>query len=505
MTQLLVLAQVLLTFTVEGPGAVRFGFPLPAAALGGGLRLEGVRDAVLQWRPLHASADPLTGRRWCEVVVAGPGLAGEGRKTIRLRGGGEGASDPEQGPACRRRVEVERRGDTRCTITTWEYCDGSRDRCSRVEVVGGDLMVGDERLGAGEAVTETTPEQLGRTLRVRIPAREWARAGVIERPTRLAMPWRDQLCQVGRQLVSLSGVRGSGDYARSGEVVTNLEFDTILGFVRLALAAEDPVLLGKGAQSARHLVDHDLDAKSGLPFTHGEDHRSRAPEPGHVWLQGLLLAGCVFADDDWIRTAGTMARGLARSPRRAPAAGRLDRARDVGWPLLEQEAWLRMGPDPAVGRAAGALARDLMRRFDARAGVVRFGEGERRDGAYEDRAWLTGGILVPALRAYRDRTRDAEAAAIVAALETRLLHLLRRGRSGIPIRYWVDRDGLGSELRLSGTAEAFLMLEGLDARGLEQVLARGQVAACLEGVPRLDDPDVATQFSIAARCRWVLR
>jgi hypothetical protein len=224
-----------------------------------------------------------------------------------------------------------------------------------------------------------------------------------------------------------------------------------------------------------------------------------------VWLQGLLLTGLVFADDDLIAAATSMARGLARQPRAPPSRRGLDRVRDIGWPLQEIEAYLACHDDPAVQRTADGLAHEIVRRFDARAGVVRFGEGERKGGAYEERAWLTGGILLPALRAHVARTANAHAQRVVAALEDRLLALLRRGQDGIPIRYWVDRDGLGSEFRLSGVAEAFLVLEGLAAKDLPRALARSQIAASLAGVPRLDDPDVATQWSLAARCTWVLR
>lgn len=505
MTPILLLAQALLTFTVEGSGAVRFGFPLPQAVFARGLSVDGARGLLVQWRPLQLEPDPATGRRWCEVVVAGAGLAGGAPKILHLRTGGVPACPTEGGPACRRRQSVAQEDGTRTTTTSWDFAGGSSDRRTRIEVIGGELEVGDERLAAGEALTDENAELRERTLRVHIDARAWARAGVIPMPTRLAAPWRRHLCQIGRQMPSLPGVRGAGDYLRSGDVVTNLEFDTVVGLLRLGLAEGDDALRARAARSACHLVDHDIDADSGLPFAHGADHRTSPPEPGHVWLQGLLLAGCVFAEDDWIAAAGSMARGLARRPRPRPSTPRLDRARDLCWPLLELEAWLRFRRDAAVARAADALANALLARFDAGTGVVRFGEGERRGGGYEERAWLSGGILVPGLRAYADRTGDRRALAVVRAQESRLLHLLRRGRQGLPIRYYVDRDGLGSELRLSGTAEAFLVLEGVEPAALPRLLARSQVAACLEGVPRLDDPDVATQFSIAARCEWLLR
>ncbi|MEZ5962848.1 MAG: hypothetical protein R3F56_03275 [Planctomycetota bacterium] len=501
----LLVAQVLLSFTVEGEGPVRFGFPLPAAALARGLSVEGPRDLALAWRPLPLDVDARSGRQWCELTVAGDGLAGVGPKRLRLRAGGVAPGHGDRGSPCGRRQEVEVGSAARVTTTVWTFVGGACDQRVRTEVTAGTLVVGDESLAVGEAMTEETVDLRARTLRVRIDPREWARAGVVPRPTGLGAPWRRHLCRIGKQLATLPGVRGHGDYGRSGDVVTNLEFDTVLGFLRLGLAEAEPALCARAADSARHLVDHDLEAGSGLPFAHGGDHRSSPPEPGHAWAQGLLLAGCVFADDDWIAAAGSMVRALARQPRTRPQSPRDDRARDLGWPLCELEAWLCVRRDPAVARAADALARELMARYDPRSKVIRFGEGERRGGGYEERAWLSAGILVPGLRAYAVRTRDPHALTVVRAHEARLLMLLRRGRRGLPIRYHVDAGGLGRELRLSGTAEAFMLLDGMAPRELRRVLARGQVAACLEGVPRADDPDVATQFSIAARCEWILR
>lgn len=500
--------QVLVAVSVDAGGPVRFGFPLPAEVLRRGLAVAGAPGLSVQWRRLQMAPDPQTKRQWCEIAIGGAALAQPTRVKICVGAVPEtllGVDGALAGAVFSRTTETTRADGIATDACVWRWADGTVEQSVRHRVVEGELEVAGERLGAGEALTETSAAVPGRTLRAHIAADSWAAAGVIPRPTPVCLPWRTHLCGIAKQLVDLPGVRGAGDFGRSGGVVTNLEFDTALGFVRLGLAAVEPLLLRRAWRSARHTIDCDLDAATGLPFAHGPDHRVRPTEPGHVWLQGLLLTGCVFADETLLAAAGTMAHALARQPRAPLATERDDRARDVGWPLLELEAWLRWRDDLAVRRAADALAADVLRRYDRRAGVLRFGEGERRDGAYEDRAWLTGGILVPALRAYALRTRDPRARAIVADLEQRLLGLLRRGQSGIPIRYYVDRDGLGSELRLSGVAEAFLMVEGLAPADLKKVLARGQVAASLEGVPRVDDEDVATAFSMAARCTWVLR
>ncbi len=53
--------------------------------------------------------------------------------------------------------------------------------------------------------------------------------------------------------------------------------------------------------------------------------------------------------------------------------------------------------------------------------------------------------------------------------------------------------------------EAFMVLEGLAEKDLAKCLKRSSVAKSLFGVPLEHDEDLATSFSIAARCGWVLR
>jgi hypothetical protein len=307
----------------------------------------------------------------------------------------------------------------------------------------------------------------------------------------------------------LQGARGRGDYARSGGVVTNLEFDTPLAFLRLGLAGADRELLRSGLEAAQHLLDHDVDPASGLPCRHGSDHRSGPAEPGHVWLEGLLLAGCIAADDRLIAGARSIAHSLARHPprpleRSAGAAG-LERGRDFAWPLLALEAWLRHEPSPSCARAADAYAAAIAERWDHAAGVVRFAEGEQRGQTYEERTWLTGGMLLPALRAHLGRRADRRIAAIVRALERRLAELLRTGREGVPVRVWVRKGRIVGELRLRRVPEAFFVLAGLATGDLLRMLGRDPVQRALRDVPPPDDPDLATSFTIAGRCTWILR
>src|SRR5439155_24003898 len=134
---------------------------------------------------------------------------------------------------------------------------------------------------------------------------------------------------------------------------TNLEFDTALAFLRLALALQDEELLLRARRCARHTIDRDLDGTSGLPFAHGSDHRSAPAEPGHVWLRGLLWTAAVTADDELLGSARQIAHALAAMP--SPGDGARERARDFGWPLQELEACLELVDDPALAAAADRL------------------------------------------------------------------------------------------------------------------------------------------------------
>src|SRR5690606_27781517 len=115
---MLILVQVLLAFAVEGTGAVRFGFPLPERALARGLAVEGAPALALQWRPVQAAPDPLTGRIWCEIAVGGPGMACAERKELRVRAGRIGPTPDRAGPVYRWTRDVAEQEGVQTTTTT---------------------------------------------------------------------------------------------------------------------------------------------------------------------------------------------------------------------------------------------------------------------------------------------------------------------------------------------------------------------------------------------------
>lgn len=488
---LAILAQTLLSLaSVDGP--VRFGVALPAATIQKGLTLR--HGSALSWRLLPLRSRD--GLAWVEVAAIPQG----GRVAL---GVGAQACAPafvtwrqRDGDGGTVAVPVE--------STRWEWADGTVDE-RRVHDFVAETVHGCETFGAGEALTVENPGLAARcAAAARLPRAFHERAGILPPGGPIAREVREQLAACAAALVELPGLRGAGDFARSGGVVTNLEFDTTLALLRLALAMGDEALLLRARRSALHLCDRDLDARSGLPFCHGSDHRVAAPEPGHSWLIGLLWTGAVCADERMLDAAQQIARGLAALP--AVAEREHERARDYAWPLHELEGYLEWRDDPVVVAAADAMACAIAARYRPDLRIFCFGEGAFVDGpGYFERAWITGGVVLPALRAHLLRRPDRE---LQRAVDEATEHFVRRigqGRGGLPTHYRVLRGSVFAEHRAEHDPKAFLMLEGLPPVALRDLLGKAHVRRGLEGTPTLDDPDLPTSFTLAARCAWVYR
>jgi hypothetical protein len=317
--------QVLLTLPLEGP-PVRFGVPLPAAAVAKGLRLEG--HGVLQWRRLPVggdSPDPV----WVELAICGIG-------TGKVVAGGAAVCIDGNGPACVREETHRREPHGPVQQVAWRWRDGTIDERERTEF-DVDAEIGGETFRVGEALTRFAGGIERRAdVWCRLPRGFVERAGLLPAAGGCGETLRRQLAVALPALRELPGVRGAGDFARSGGVVTNLEFDSTFALLRCAVAFGDRELFALAGRCARHLRDRDLDVRTGLPFPHGPDHRTGVPEPGHAWLQGLLWVGLMTADDGLLDTARTIGMGLATRP--PNGEGHNERARDFAWPLLELEA-----------------------------------------------------------------------------------------------------------------------------------------------------------------------
>ncbi|HLQ38550.1 MAG TPA: hypothetical protein VK348_12155 [Planctomycetota bacterium] len=485
--------QSLCTLQVPEAGLLRLGLPLPAAAVSRGLRVDRA-TAASQWRPLQAAPDGAS-MVWVELLVAAP----PGPLRLSSPGAGPSVDGPVASVAT---VEAAHAGGTSRTIT-WSFRNGVQDRVER-RLFTEAIEVAEEAYAAGEARTVISPEWLERTTAASVERGVFVAAGVLPKDASLCPHLRQRLQAAAHRLGELPGERGAGDFARGDGEVANGQFDPALACMRLGLALGDPLLLARGWRCARHTIDRDLDRRSGLPFPHGQGHRSGQPQPGHAWLQGMLLAGLLFADDELLAGARSLARSIADA---LPLGeGRAERVRDFAWPLLELEAFLDWEMEPACGAAADRLARLFAQRFDPRIRTFRFGEGEVGQGVYFDRAWLTVGLVLPALRAHLRRRPDRELQKQVDAVQAALLEVLGNGQPGIPTHWRKGADGHPFAVhRAHDDPFAFFLLEGLDPGEQRRLLRKDGLWRALGDLPAGDDPDLATTFALLARCSWVYR
>jgi hypothetical protein len=496
---LVAVAPALFVVPLDGR-PVRFGAPVPAAVLAGGLRLEG--RGSLQWRRLpigRPDSDPV----WIEIAISGP--AG----VVKVMAGGAGATGPSadgNGPVYVREQVHQMLADGEEVRQRWRFADGAVDERTRI-VFHREVELGGERFLPGEALSAAAEALHERPAVVLQFDRRWFRsAGLLPPPVgggAATRSVREQIQKALPFLVELPGARGAGDYGRSGGIVTNLEYDTTFALLRAACAFGDAKLLRRAQRAAWHLRDRDLDGSTGLPFAHGPDHRHSLPQPGHCWLQGVLWVGLLTADDDCLATARQLGRALAAQTPMGTGAN--ERLRDYAWPLLELEALLAIEADPIVLRAADRLAFSIGRRWDPAARTFRFGEGEVAADIYLERGWLVGGLLLPALRAHLRRRPNATLEVAVAAVQQALQDRIGSGGPGLPTHWRLCRGVAFAEHREGGTATAAFVLDGLSAADRTRFLRRPSVRTALADLPRVDHPDLATELSLLLRSDWVWR
>ncbi|MHC5065297.1 MAG: hypothetical protein ACYTG5_15120 [Planctomycetota bacterium] len=484
---------------------MRLGVPLRVEDLDRGLRLRGSKGARLQWSYLQAEADSPSARRWVELAILGA------RKRVQVMAGGVEAESDLVGAVYRRETASISSPGRRVAETRILWADGGQELGRREVFLEPWWSPGGERFAAGEARRLDGRDLLATQLRGQVVAKHWRRVGLLPPGGRLAGDLRERLLDSVKRLPTAPGERGRGDFLRGSGVVTNLEFDSCLALLRLGLFAGDREILAMAHAAARHCIDRDLDRESGLPFRHGPEHRHAPPEPGHVWVQGLLLTGCVLADRELIDAARALALSLANrlSQARHLEQGEeepwRDRLRDQAWPLWELEVMLAFEDHPKLRAAADRLVAQILGRWDERNAVLRYGEGESRGEAYKERAWLTGGILLPALRAHQRRRGDRSLSKVIERLEERLLRLIRSGDEGMPLQYWVRDGQVFGVFRSHGVPEAVMMMEGLAPRALKSCLRRSGILEATSGLLQVDDPMLATSFSMVGRCLWIYR
>ncbi|MGC6488016.1 MAG: hypothetical protein ACON4Z_10250 [Planctomycetota bacterium] len=490
---------------------LRLGLRVPRDVLVRGLSLAG--GGAMQWRLLplgpgappgtETAAAPLEDEVWIEVGICAP------RGRVRLMVGGAAPTPRGAGPAFVLRMEARRGAEGVTSLARWEWVDGSVDERVRT-VFSTASAVGGEHYQAGEARTLQSPglDRRARWWRERGRV-EAARCGLLpvgRRPGRsrgAAALVRRRLNEAVAALVELPGQRGAGDYARRDGEVTNLEYDTTFALLRCAVASRNRRAFVLAQRGARHLRDRDLDARTGLPFLHGATHRSGRVESGHAWLQGMLWIGLLTADDGALAAARALGRALAAH---LPVGRRRqERLRSYAWPLLEAEALLRVAHDPVVARAADRLAVAIAARFDARARTWRFGEGEEPRGVYLERSWLTAGLLIPALRSHLRRRADPALRSQVELVARGLVRSIGSGARGLPTHYRLRQGRAFAHHFELGTPRSAWLLEALSARSQRRLLERANLRRASFDLLAADSPDLATEFTLVARCDWVWR
>lgn len=479
---------------------MRFGVAIAAEVLADGLSLAG--GGTLQWRrlPVGTPASAPDDQVWIELAIVAP------RGTVRLMRGGIGPCADGRGPAFVLTSEEQRLDYGNVRVQRWQWLDGTVDERTRTTFTKRTEFMG-EVYEVGEGLTKESNALAQR-------ASYWYRRGRAQAvacgllPTRsggsgTTKTVRRHLRAVAEHLVEMTGRRGAGDFLRSDGEVTNLEFDTALALLRCAVANADARAWSMALRAAGHLRDRDIDMRSGLPFLHGAAHRLGRPETGHVWLQGLLWVALLTADDEALSVARGIGRALASHL--PMGTGRNERLRDYAWPLLELEALHAIDPAMRVAQAADRLAVAIEARFDVKVRTFRFGEGELGAGVYLERAWLTAGILLPALQSHLRRQDRKSLADKVRVVQRAINDRIGSGARGLPTHWRVYRGKATAVHYERGSARSSWLLEGLPNRTQAKLLGRSSMRRAFAETPRLDHPDLATEFTLLARCRWVWR
>jgi len=93
----------------------------------------------------------------------------------------------------------------------------------------------------------------------------------------------------------------------------------------------------------------------------------------------------------------------------------------------------------------------------------------------------------------------------VQIVQQALLDRVGSGARGLPTHWRIVRGAVQAEYFERNSARAGWILAAFSERDQSRLLARSSVRRALEDTPALDHPDLATEFTMLARCRWVWR
>ncbi|MHC4942467.1 MAG: prenyltransferase/squalene oxidase repeat-containing protein, partial [Planctomycetota bacterium] len=223
----------------------------------------------------------------------------------------------------------------------------------------------------------------------------------------------DLISRLLREWNRWDGFMNYGDYRTHFGHFGNNEFDPAYGLLKRFLLAGRFRDLAVAETMLLHSVRYDrtgpdeLDQWQGVPYVHGEDHRSGWIELGHMWVDGLLLLHRLTAERDFQTAALDIGRCMAGQP--FDEDGEL-LERSASWSLMALTALTEAGHshlEDAMNRAAA-----LIRSCQTRSGYFRFNTSEGGDeSCYGANVWVTAGITMEALYRHYVVTGDVRSRA----------------------------------------------------------------------------------------------
>lgn len=388
---------------LPGTGANR---PIAAGATAAVLALDG--EGVVG--TLGSGSEPLDPAARCGLAVAAPAFRGASLAVVGSR----------MRPLAPRSIECDASGRLAIVLLREETHLEAGDA---VEFEGGIAVAAGRERATLEAALVREP----------LPALVGVEREALEFAAPLAPAQRDPndplpkfVAALDRGISALSGWRDYGDHRLSGGFA-NLEYDVALGFDLVALGARDARHHLVARDARRHFVLRDVSrgesgAPSGIPWRHGDDHRSHEFDPGHVFLGGLALGALIDEHPLVGSTLKEAVSGLAELTREGAA---LAMERDYGWSLIafHDAEWV-LGNDATAGFRRPIL--DALLATQAPRGFFAIDRGRDRGGfdpplgAYVPTPWVTAGITLEALAreyvARRGAVERAEAGAFTVSV-----------------------------------------------------------------------------------------
>ena len=403
------------------------------------------------------------------------------------------------------------RGDWRCVALAPDLLRArNRDRALSAQ---SELRVDAVRLRPGDSAslvyvsTRASPGR-GSTVVVLPPARLLDALG-LPRPLRAIKGVERLRRRLGRAITELSR-RRSVAFERGrdheGELVFgHHEFDLAFGLAAWAICERDAKAWALGLRIAEQTLCcnrsrrwHSSAKGRRLPVRHGRAAGIGAVDCGHVFLQGVVVLA--FASGDRLLVEEVIAALDELVELVAQELPRVERLRELAWPLLNLETGRRFVERGVWTSCVDKVLARLRSEVDvARGGFVLLGEHDTGYGRRRLDAWLSAGLLLPAL--------ELSSAPLAKALRRQLAKALAAlpWRRGGLATHWLHDDARSwrPSSRSPPWAMAFL-LEGF-AR-IPRLAGRFRSARS-RVAHELPDPrwDEATRLALCLRQAWIVR